>query len=241
VITWAFVPARGGSKSIQFKNMVELDGRPMLDFGIQATKASSLCERIVVSTDNQDIASRALTLDVEVDTRPEHLGGDDVLVDDVVRDFLSREAVTRPLPDVILLVQPTSPFLLPEHISELLGVMKGDPGAMSAHNVVAVQHNAHAWNQRSLQADGRVDFLFEARRNKARQKQQKPDLKIFGNLIAARSSALSGGAGFYAPPCAGIEIKQPYNWDVDGPADLVIAQTLLHSGSVLLPHMQQLP
>jgi len=235
---WAFVPARGGSKSIRLKNLVPLAGRPMLDYGVRAAAASGRFAQIVCSTDHSEIATRATELGILVDPRPEILAGDDARVDLVVQEYLQRQFdASATLPEVIVLVQPTSPFLRTSDIDALLEIFARDPNVRSAHNVTSVSHNDHAWNQRMVDNDGRVSFRFADERAKARQKQDKPSLMVFGNLIAARSTALLDGAGFYANPCGAVNIPAPYNTDVDGPLDLVIAEAVIASGAVVLPHM----
>ena len=233
---WALVPARGGSRTITLKNLVTLGGRPLIDYGIAAAKACPHLRRIVCSTDSEPIAARARALGIDVTHRPSHLATDDAKVDDVAREFLaSQPAAGRP--DVIVLVQPTSPFVLPSHIAGLLALFESRPDAASVHNVSPVTHNHHAWNQRTLDADGRVSFLFAAERKAARQKQQKPPLCVFGNLIAARVDALLRGEGFYAEPAYAEPIDPPYDFDVDGPHDLEAAEALLASGAVRLDHL----
>ena len=235
--SWAFVPARGGSKSIPLKNLVRLAGLPLIDYGVRAAQSSACFERIICSTDHPKIAEHALELGVQVDERPPRLCTDDACVDDVVHEFLVREKERTDLADCIVLVQPTSPFLRPSDIGCLLNVLSQDAHAQTAHNITPVSHNSHAWNQRSTDRNGRVTFLFTAERNQARQKQQKPTLSIFGNLIAARTSTLLSGAGFYAEPCATVEIEKPYAVDVDDAFDLVLADAMLRSATVVLPHL----
>ena len=113
---WAFVPARGGSKSIPLKNLVPVAGVPLLNYGVRAVQASGRISRIICSTDHDDIAVCARELGIEVDCRPRHLATDDAAVADVAREFLARKGS----PDILVLVQPTSPFLLPEHVQALL-------------------------------------------------------------------------------------------------------------------------
>ena len=67
---WAVVPARGGSKSIPRKNLLTLDGRPLLDYCVRAAQASRRFVRIFCSTDDSVIAARAHELGIEVDARP---------------------------------------------------------------------------------------------------------------------------------------------------------------------------
>jgi CMP-N-acetylneuraminic acid synthetase len=233
---WALVPARGGSRSIAMKNLVQLAGRPLIDYAIAAAKACPRIRRIVCSTDSEPIAARARALGVEISPRPPHLATDDAKVDDVARDFLAAQPDTE-RPEAIVLVQPTSPFVLPDHIGELLALLETRREAASVHNVARVSHNHHAWNQRMVDAEGRVSFLFSAERKAARQKQQKPPLWVFGNLIAARSDALLRGAGFYAEPAFAQPIEPPYDFDLDGPHDVKAAEALIASGAVQLDHL----
>ena len=85
------IPARGGSKSIKLKNLVKLEGKPLIDFGIQAAFKSKIFDRIIVSTDHDLIMDRSIFLGAEVDKRPGLFCGDDVAVIEVVREFMSRQ------------------------------------------------------------------------------------------------------------------------------------------------------
>ncbi len=235
---WALVPARGGSKSIPLKNLLPLAGRPLLDYVVRAGQASGALGRIVCSTDSERIAERARELGIEVDRRPAALATDEAKVDDVARDLLIRERdAGRPLPDILVLLQPTSPFLQPQHIRDLLDFLGARPNAASAHNVHAVPHNLHIWNQRSLAADGAVTFPFEAEREQARNKQQKPKLFAFGNLIAVRSAALLAGGGFYAKPSYALPIAAEFAFDLDQKADAGVAEAMIAAGLVGLNHL----
>lgn len=231
---WALVPARGGSKSIPLKNLVRLAGVPLLDYGVRAAQASGCVDRIICSTDNGGIAARAGELGIGVDRRPIHLATDEAPVADVAREFLGRHGA----PDLLLLVQPTSPFLLPAHVQALVRAMAGDPAAGSGQTVTLCPHNHHAWNQREV-TGGHVRFKFAVERAAGYNKQSKPKLHVFGNLVGVRPAALLGGQGFFAEPSVAIEIPAPYDFDLDGPEDLAVAEALIRSGSVQLPHMTE--
>lgn len=231
---WAFVPARGGSKSIKNKNMALIAGISMLDWGILAAQESGRLERIICSTDSSSIRRRAVHLGVEVDERPTKLAGDDVAVADVAREFIGRQGVH--LPDILVLVQPTSPFLRPDDVINLLEAMANDPQALSGQSVSMPSHNNHAWNQRIVEA-GRVRFFYPDERKVAYNKQRKPQLYVFGNLVAIRTRALLRGKDFFAEPSVAVKIDWPYNLDVDGPDDLALANALVASELVDLPYM----
>ena len=159
------VPARGGSKSIPYKNLAPLAGRPLLDYGVGAAIASDGIRRIICSTEDERIARRALELGIEVDPRPAALAGDDTPVAEVAKEMLERIDPARKV-DILILVQPTSPFLLPSHIDDLLAAMQADPGARSGQTITPVPHNHHAWNQRMLDGEY-IRFHFAAERRAA--------------------------------------------------------------------------
>ena len=225
---WAFVPARGGSKSIKLKNLVELNGKPLLDYGINASLKSKIFDRIIVSTDHNSIAKRSIYLGAEVDYRPQMLCGDDVAVIDVVREFISRQSS---LPDIIFLIQPTSPFILASHISKLYELMIQDELCESGQTVAKVPHNYHAWNQRSIE-NSHSSFFYRKERETAFNKQRKPNLYSFGNLTALKTKFLYRNLGFFAEPSCALEIKWPYNIDVDGADDVKLASSILKSNFV---------
>jgi pseudaminic acid cytidylyltransferase len=73
----AVIPARGGSKRIPRKNIKEFCGKPMIAWSIQAAKTSGIFDRIIVTTDDVEIAAIAKTWGAEVPfMRPEHLSND---------------------------------------------------------------------------------------------------------------------------------------------------------------------
>jgi CMP-N-acetylneuraminic acid synthetase len=234
---WGLIPARGGSKSIPLKNLAALGGRPLIDYVILAGQSWNGLERLVCSTDAPVIARRAGELGVEVDRRPAQLAGDETPVAEVARDFLGRGDPVH-LPDWLILLQPTSPFVLVEHLEALAQAVRGVPDANSAQTVVPVPHNHHAWNQRVLE-NGRVRFAMAEERARGYNKQLKPKHHVFGNLVAVRVAALMGGADFFAPPSAAVVIEPPYDIDVDAPQDLAIAEALLAHGLARLDHLSK--
>lgn len=222
-LVWALVPARGGSKSIPRKNLALLGGRPLLDYGITAAQGSGRCNRIICSTDDREIGNRAVELGIEVDWRPDYLATDEAAVADVAREFLKRQPTK---PEILILVQPTSPFLQSKDINDLLDLLLSYPSANSGQTICPIPHNYHAWNQRLVE-DEFIRFMHAKERSKAYNKQLKPRVFCFGNLVAVRSVALLDGMDFFAEPSVGSTIKWPYNLDVDSPDDLKLAEAIL--------------
>lgn len=228
---WGIIPARGGSKSIPYKNLVEVAGRPLVDYSIMAAKGSRLLTTVVCSTEDERIADHVKTRNINVDRRPPAWAQDDSLVTDVVMDIIRRAPEW---PEIVVLLQPTSLFLLSEHIDRVVAALLADPTAASAQTIIACPHNAHAVNQRVF--DGaHVSFIFEAERLSAYNKQRKAKHYLFGNLLATRTSRLMETRNLFAAPSIGIEIPRIYGFDLDGADDLAIANAIISAGVVTLP------
>lgn len=118
----ALIPARGGSKGIKHKNVVELCGKPLICYTIKSALDSALINRVVVSTDDKEIQKIAQGLGAEVPfVRPDNLSKDTTAMYDVLTHalgFLKSEQNYQP--DIVVLLQPTSPLRTATHIDEAL-------------------------------------------------------------------------------------------------------------------------
>jgi CMP-N-acetylneuraminic acid synthetase len=228
---WGIIPARGGSKSIPYKNLVEVAGRPLIDYSIMAAKDSRLLTRIICSTDDPRIAAHSKTLGIEIDMRPSALAQDDSLVTDVVLDLIERSGAS---PDIVVLLQPTSPFILGEHVDRIVLALRADDSAASAQTIIACPHNSHAINQRAFDG-GHVSFVFESERLSAYNKQRKAKHYLFGNLVATKAEVLAETRNLFARPSLGIEVPRIFGFDLDDADDLKVADAIIAAGLVPLP------
>lgn len=107
----AIIPARGGSKAIPRKNVVDFCGKPLLAWSIEHARACRRIDRIVVSTDDDEIAAVARTWGAEVIARPAELSSDEVSSESALVHVLDtlelREAY---VPDMVVFLQATSPL-----------------------------------------------------------------------------------------------------------------------------------
>ena len=229
---WAVIPARGGSKSIPLKNLALLAGKPLLEYVIAAARGSGRVERIICSTDHEGIASLCRTHNVEVHRRPADLSGDSVPVLEVLVHLLrDMELNRRELADVVCLLQPTSPFALPEDIDAAVAMLQMDRLADSVQTVALPPHNFHAYNQRVIEGET-VRFRFPEERRIGYNKQTKPVHYIFGNLVVTRGSTLLQKSDIFGRRSLPRIIPLAYAADIDGPEDLEYAEWLLASGKV---------
>lgn len=113
----AIIPARGGSKGIPRKNIRPLAGKPLLAYNIDAAHSSRYIQRVVVSTDDPEIAQVAQQYGAEVVWRPAEISGDTASSESALLHTLEtlREQDTY-TPDVLVFLQCTSPLTLAEDI-----------------------------------------------------------------------------------------------------------------------------
>jgi CMP-N,N'-diacetyllegionaminic acid synthase len=206
------IPARGGSKGIPRKNLAPVGGRPLLAWTVDAARAASELTRVVVSTDDEEIAAAA---DVEVLRRPSGLAADDTPMLDVVR-----HALTELTPDVLVLLQPTSPLRRAEHVDGAVRLLL-ESGADSVVSVVAVPHRYHPDALMDV-VDGRV-----VPRGTARARHEKGLVYARNGpaVLAVRSERL--GDDLYGGDCRPYVMDQLDSLDVDEPHDLELADLLL--------------
>ena len=218
-----FIPARGGSKSIPKKNLVDFGGRPLIDYVINAGKASAGISTLVCSTDDKEIADHCYAKEVEVDWRPAHLAQDDSHIVDVVIEFLGRLPV---LPTAVALLQPTSPLILPEQINDAIRLLDQNPACSSVQTISMVPHNNHAFNQREI-TEGNVQFRFLQERLKMFNKQKKPPLFVFANLVITRCNAILEKKNLFSDPSLPLIVTRNYAFDLDTFDDVAYGEYLL--------------
>jgi len=158
----AVIPARGGSKGVPRKNIRPLNGRPLIAYSIAAAKSSQAVDRVVVSTDDAEIAEISRSLGAEVIMRPAALAADDTPTRNVLEHVAKELAHEGYRADAILTLQPTSPLRLEHHIDEAAALFASNPEADSLVSCVAVPHIFHPRSIMRQDATGYlVPFLDE--------------------------------------------------------------------------------
>jgi CMP-N,N'-diacetyllegionaminic acid synthase len=212
----ALIPARGGSKGIPRKNLAPLAGKPLLHWAIDAALAADTVTRVVVSTDDDEIAAAAG--DAELLRRPADLAGDDTPMLDVIR-----HAVERIEPcDVLVLLQPTSPLRRPEQVDEAVRLLL-ESGADTVVSVVEVPHRYEPSSLMELR-NGRLVARSEPT---TRQAKELLYARNGPAILVLRPSVL--GDGLYGGNVVGYVMDEHDSLDIDSPRDLQLAEQLLRS------------
>lgn len=120
------IPARGGSKGVPGKNIKPLCGRPLIHYTIDAARAIAPDADIYLSTDSDEIAASAREAGLEVPfMRPAELAADNAGTYPVLIHALDHYRSCRGTdPDIVVLMQPTSPFRTGTHLREALDLYR---------------------------------------------------------------------------------------------------------------------
>jgi CMP-N-acetylneuraminic acid synthetase len=134
----AIITARGGSKGLHRKNVLDLGGKPLIAWTIEAALKSKIFDKVVVTTDDKEIKEVSLKFGAEIVNRPSELATDTASSLDVIEHTLSiykKESFTH-----FVLLQPTSPLRNFEHIQDAWRVYI-EKNANSLVSVVEVEHS----------------------------------------------------------------------------------------------------
>ena len=234
----AILPARGGSKRFPRKNIAPLAGRPLLAYPVAAALQAKSIDAVYVSTEDDEIAAVAEQWGASVPfRRPNELAGDLVPADAAVADMLRRLRDEQGLLiDIVVLIQPTSPFITPEHIDAAVARLRSEPELDSVTTMSELDHRHHPYNLAFPCNGDRWEFVSAAERNAARIRQSKPVALKFGNLFAARNETMLT-EGRFGKVKGSVLIAPIYSWDVDYPWELHAAESLISGNFVSLPHL----
>jgi len=216
------IPARGGSKSIPRKNLVDLGGVPLIQWTIQAALGSNL-ERVVVSTDDDEIAEISKSLGAEVPfKRPAELSSDQTLSIDVVLHALD---VLEEDFDAVMMLQPTSPFRTSIDIE---GAIKIIDGASSVISVVPVE-GTHPARMKFVEDGVLIDPPFaETIENMPRQ-ELRPMYIRNGAIYLTRISDLRHRT-FKGALSRALIMPKERSINIDTGFDLALARVALSNG-----------
>lgn len=156
----AIIPARGGSKGLPGKNIKLLHGKPLITYTIEAAKAAKFISRVIISTDDAEIAKVAIRYGAECPfMRPEFLATDEAKSIDVLKYTLARlEQENGSTINEFILLQPTSPLRTAEEIDEAITLFH----EKNADSVISycVEHHPIKWHK-YVDENGKFESIFE--------------------------------------------------------------------------------
>jgi len=219
MIVLGIIPARGGSKSIPLKNIKNLGGRPLISYTIEAAKGSSLISRLVVSTDDRRIAKVCADYDCEVIERPGELSTDTASTESALIHVLEVLENTEGFrPDIVVTLEPTSPFRTSELIDDALKVFH----TTDADSVIGVVETRACYGRI---VDGVFKHLFP--QQPRRRQDREPLYEECGAIYATRTETLLDKKSVLGDRLYPVIVSQIGAIDINGIEDFNMARELI--------------
>jgi len=238
----ALIPARGGSKSIPRKNLRPMAGHPLIAYSIAAGRSCHRVTRLVVSTDDEEIADVSRDYGAEIPfMRPAELARDDtpdLPVFQHALEWLGEHESYRP--EIVVQLRPTSPFRRVRHIDDAVTRLLEHPGADSIRTVcIPFQNPFKMWR---INKDGFLQPLDFELGNLPEPFNQPRQLlpEVFwqtGYVDAARTTTILQKKSMTGEHILPLVIDASEWIDIDSPDDWRRAERLLESGELTLENL----
>lgn len=220
---FGIIPARGGSKGIPGKNLRELAGKPLLAYTAKAAQQSGVIDRLVLSTDSDAIAELGQQLGIEVPfMRPDDLAQDDTPMLPVLQHAVGALEEEGWQPEIIVLLQPTSPLRRASYISTAVKMLRqGD-----CDSVVSVVEIPHLFApQKALRAyEGFLKFWLSDGEQITRRQQLEPAYARDGTVYVFWRDQLMERNSIYGDKCLPLVLAPDESLNLDNEEDWRMAE-----------------
>ena len=227
----AVIPARGGSKGIHRKNLARIAGRPLIAYSIEAARNAASVDRVLISTDDSEIADVAHELGAEVPfLRPPELADDKSPMLGVLEHALTWLESQGSEVEALVLLQPTSPLRTSRHVEEAIKLFR----STSASSIVSVVEVPHQFNPVSVMKLSEQGTLTPFLRDHvvATRRQDKPKLYARnGPAVLVCHPRTICSHELYGSRSVPYIMAEEDSLDVDSPEDLIVAERTMLSRS----------
>ena len=220
----AVIPARGGSRGIPRKNARLLNGKPLIEYAIEAALGSTMVDRVCVSTDDPEIRAIAERRHVQVISRPVDLASSEATLDQVVfhaSEVLASDGIES---DIIVTIQPTCPLITARTIDRALKRMVSENWETCLSVVSDIHLN---WTR---DEDGSPMPVYKKRVNR---QYLPPNYRETGAIIACQRETLEGGTRF-GESVGIVEISKTEAIDIDDYFDWWLAEKSMRRKRICL-------
>ena len=222
----AIIPARGGSKRLPRKNVLDLSGKPLIAYSIEAGLKSKYISKVVVSSDDKEILQVSQNFGADIIKRPDELASDTATTFDAIEHTIkSLEKY-----DYIVLLQPTSPLRNEKHIDEAIELLE----LKKADAIISVCETDHSplWCNILNEDLSMTNFLSKELLNKRSQ-----DLPLFYRLngaiyICETQKLLRNKSFFIKENIFAYIMDKKTSVDIDDDIDFLVAKELINLNKI---------
>lgn len=222
----AVVPARAGSKRLPGKNLLDLHGKPLIRWTLEAALESRVIDLLVVSSDDNAILAEGERLGLRTVRRPEYLANDTATTFDVLVHTLDSLAAEGVRPARLMLLQPTSPLRKAQDIRDAVRYMD-DSKAESIVSVCLCEHSP-LWSN-TLGAEGSMDKFLRPELLNQRSQELPVYYRLNGAIYMAKTEKLLEKHGFFMPNSRAHIMPADRSVDIDTYMDFKLCEFFLES------------
>jgi CMP-N,N'-diacetyllegionaminic acid synthase len=218
--------ARGGSKGIPGKNLRQVAGRPLIAWTIEAAKASRRLDRILLSTDDPEIAEVGRRYGADVPfLRPAELATDrSPIIDAALHALQWVETTENYIPTFGMLLQPTSPLRTAEDIDAAIR-MAQEQNADAVVSVAAVER--HPFHMKVMDENGKLAPFITTELSDSRRQDLPPVFGLNGAIYLVRRTVLWESKTWCPAGALAYVMPAERSLDVDTSWDLCLADLIL--------------
>ncbi|GGF08407.1 cytidylyltransferase domain-containing protein [Flavobacterium limi] len=215
----ALIPARGGSKGVPGKNIKLLGGKPLLLHAYECADNSKYEIDIVVSTDSNEIKSICIENNIKVIDRPAEFAEDSSPVTSAIHHVLENLPVKY---DLIVLLQPTSPFRKSGQLDEIIDCFENDNSLEGVISVVSVD-DAHPARMYSLDSDYMMNPFLNCKGETVRRQDLDPVYLRNGCFYVVKTESFLTQNSVMPLRKKAYLMDSKYHVNIDTPKDFMLA------------------
>jgi CMP-N-acetylneuraminic acid synthetase len=225
----AVIPARGGSKGIPRKNLAKLQGHTLTALAVGCARRAGV-ERVLVSTDDEEIAAVAMAAGAEVPAlRPPEISGDTARMVEAALHVIEAAGCR---PDAAVVLHPASPLRSTADVRDAVALLSERSDAAAVVSVARFEE-PHPEKVKRVESGWLVPYIQGTVSGGPRQKLP-PAYRLNGALYLVRYSVMTQQRTLLPENTLPLIMPAERSINIDHPWDLIMAEALLQQGSVLL-------
>jgi N-acylneuraminate cytidylyltransferase/CMP-N,N'-diacetyllegionaminic acid synthase len=227
----AIIPARGGSKGLPSKNIKKLSGKPLISWTIETAKKSKYLDKIMVTTDSQEIADIAKDVGAEVPfLRPDYLASDTATSFDAVKHTLDHYKEKNY--DYVVLLEPTSPLREDTDIDKMIEKLVASQE--SADSIISIgEVTEHPNIMKKLTRDDKLIPYIDDCESELRRQEYEAAYFPYGVAYIVKKSALLSEESFYTKKNVFYKIQRHQCYEIDDIYDFICIESIIDYRSKL--------
>lgn len=218
----AIIPARGGSKGVPGKNIKILGGKTLINHAIDCAKNSNKVNKIVITTDAEEIAKVAQEEDIQIIKRPKEMANDFSNVTEAVRHVL--DSIKEEDYDILVLLQPTAPLRTGRQLDEIISMFELDSDLEGVISVIPTQ-DVHPARMYNVEMDGTMNSFLKNGETLRRQ-DLNPVYYRNGCFYAIRKTAFLAQNSFMPNHKKAYVMDSNWLVNIDNQRDFALATVL---------------